>query len=105
MIYHVVRAAWTQGLTRERLPVPEGKWFVVDADCADAAAFEAHALQRSPGFKAKRWFAKDRELFRLGNQTFALSNQWSGPIVLPLIDEIAVQLPQLEISYKEAEDG
>jgi hypothetical protein len=105
MIYHVVRAALEHGIRRKELPVPEGKWFVVDELCPDAATFGACALKKSPSFKFKRWFAKEHELFREEQQTFAFSNQWSGPVMLPLIDSIAATFPTLQISYTEADGG
>jgi len=105
MIYHVVRAALAHGVARPALPVPPAKWIVVDGHVEEEGAFAALALQTYPGFKPKRWFAKASELFFAENQTFALSNQWSGPVVLPLIDRIAQQYPELGLKYAETSDS
>jgi hypothetical protein len=78
---------------------------VVEDLCSDRATFEASALRKWAALRGKRWLIKDHELFREGAQTFALSNQWSGPVVLPLIDQIARQLPELQISYTETDAG
>jgi hypothetical protein len=46
---------------------------------------------------------KDEQLLRDASTTFALSNQWGGPDVLPAIDQIAARFPELEISYEVAD--
>lgn len=48
----------------------------------------------------RRWFLDDDELLYDATSTFAFSNQWSGPAVLPMIDRIAEAYPELRISYE-----
>jgi hypothetical protein len=58
--------------------------------------------QRGSKFEPDRWFAQDEELMQEDGRTFALSNQWSGPTVLALLDSLAQRFPELGLSYSEA---
>jgi len=103
MAYLAVRAALERGVTREALPVPARKWLVVDGQAGTREEFlERVRAKLGPDkfFEERRWFLDDGELFHDATSTFALSNQWGGPDVLPMIDQIAEAYPDLHISYE-----
>lgn len=103
MIFLVVRAAIALGTKRAHLPLPARKWLVVDGHTSTREAFvDLVRTKIGPdnSLDERRWFLNDDELFRDATSTFALSNQWSGAEVLPIIDEIAERHPQLGISYE-----
>lgn len=103
MAYLTVRAVLGQGVPRHTLPVPAGKWLVVDGQVATREEFVDRVRAKigpDKSFEERRWFLDDDDLFHDATTTFALSNQWSGPDVLPLIDQIAATFPNLQISYE-----
>jgi hypothetical protein len=102
VMFHVVNGALSIGLKRQQLGIPEGKWLIVESDCATTAEFAARVTQDGGKFEPDRWFAGDDELFHEEPLTFVLSNQWSGPLMLPLLESLAQRFPQLALSYSEA---
>ena len=102
MAYLTVRAALARGATRESLSVPDRKWTVVSGNVTTREEF-LKQLRATHGpdahFNEERWFLDDGELLHDATCTFALSNQWSRADVLPLIDHIAEEYPELRISY------
>ena len=102
MIFLVVRAAIALGTKRADLPIPEGKWLVVDGRASTRESFvDLVRTKLGPDkfLDERRWFLNDDELFRDDTSTFALSNQWTGPDVLSIIDLIKERHPQLGIWY------
>lgn len=103
MVYLTVRAALQHGATRDALPLPARMWLVVDGQFASREAFvEAARTKLGPDkfFDERRWFLDDDELIPDAASTFALSNQWGGPNVLEVIDQISAAYPALQISYE-----
>lgn len=103
MAYLVVRAALEQGVRRDTLPVPARKWLVIEGRVASREEFlEGVRAKLGPNksFEERRWFLDDGELLHDATSTFAFSNQWSGPDVLPMVDQIAEAYPDLGISYE-----
>lgn len=103
MAYLAVRAALDRGATLGALPVPVGKWLVVDGRVPSREEFIDRVrakLGLDKFFEERRWFLDDGELFHDATTAFALSNQWSGPDVLSMVDQIAEAHPGLRISYE-----
>ena len=103
MAYLTVRAALQSGATREELPLSPRKWLVVEGNVSSREEFVARVRERlgvDKPFEERRWFLDDDELLHDDTSTFAFSNQWSGPDVLPMIDRIAETYPDLRISYE-----
>lgn len=103
MAYLAVRAALDRGAARDALPVPGRKWLVVEGQAGTREEFLERVkakLGPDKSFEERRWFLDDGELLHDATSTFALSNQWGGPDVLPMIDQIAEAFPDLRISYE-----
>jgi hypothetical protein len=103
MIYLVVRAALAREPNRDALPIPTRKWLVVDGQVSSRDTFVERArakLGPDKFFEERRWFLDDGELLHDDSSTFALSNQWGGPDVLAIIDQISEAHPDLRISYE-----
>lgn len=53
--------------------------------------------------RTRRFFCDDGEFFHFNNKTYVFSNQWSGPVALPIITELSKLYPDLGIELTPVE--
>lgn len=103
LVFEAVKAGLAKGLTAELIAsmVPPNKWISVEGEVS-APEFQdkASKLQAKLGGKydLHRYFCEDEELFRLGERTYALSNQWSLNTI-QVVNELIDHLPPGSMSY------
>jgi hypothetical protein len=50
-------------------------------------------------FDPRRFFCADNELFHIGENTYALTNQWGGQSVIDVVEAILARYGDQDISY------
>jgi hypothetical protein len=109
-LFQAVKAAIDGGATPEKLAslLSWGfrRWLKLPGSLSEAEFREKAAEVRTPAglpYKLSRYYSKEDQLFRVGGNTYALSNQWSHARVEEAADRIAVGFPELKLSYEKKE--
>src|SRR5262249_17781 len=80
---------------------PDREKFFVVPGRLDAVAFRSAAGRATTRrFDPTRWFLREEELLHFGEQTFALSNQWSSATFPATIDELARAFPSADFEVE-----
>jgi hypothetical protein len=111
LFFLAIRAFIQHGLRLSDITkfIPQRKFLVVPEKCLTSEEFreKASKLRTSTGisYDLNRFYVGPDELFHIGNETYAVSNQWSKKR-LPWLDALMAKYPQVGVAYaKTSQNG
>ena len=107
MMFHIVSETFHKGHSpvdiNDKIPVKKSNLFLAFDGKLDSSEFVARIRSERSDSVAKRYFVRDAELFRCGERTYALTNQWGKDSVEKALGSLKEAYPEIDIKYGPTE--